>query len=62
MEGPLEAAGGIRRKGAIQGQTHFSKPCYHGPSVSEPSRPPLGRDPDTGFGITPPGVPFSVQL
>lgn len=61
MEGALEAAGGVRRKGAIQGQTHFSKPCSHGPSVMEPYRP-LGRALATGFGIPPPGVPLSVQL
>lgn len=52
-------AAGIRRKGAIQGQTRFSKPCSHGPSVMEPFRP-LGRAPATGFGLPLPGVPLSV--
>ena len=61
MEGALEAAGGVRRKGAIQGQTHFSKPCSHGPSVMEPYRP-LGRALATGFGIPPPGVPLCPAL
>lgn len=60
MAGALEAAGGIRRKGATQGQTHFSKPCSRSPSVTEPSRL-LGKAP-TGFEISPPGVPLSVQL
>lgn len=56
MEG---VAKGIRRKGAIQGQTPFSKPRSHGPSVMEPFRP-LGRAPATGFGLLLPGVPLSV--
>lgn len=61
MKGALEAAGGVKRKGATQGQTRFSKPCSPGPSVMEPYRP-LGTDSATGFGIPPPGVPLSVQL
>lgn len=48
MEGALEAAGGVRRKEAIQGQIHFSKPCSCGPCVMEPARP-RGRAPATGF-------------
>lgn len=59
MERSFVASGGMRRKGVIQGLTHFSKPCSRGPSVVEPSRP-FGRAPAAGCALPLHGVPLSA--